>query len=142
MVYELDEARASRQSTGVWGAALLREQFEQHIRAAEQNDEWLQQHPTAITWIKDLVPFSEEENQPLVQALTAAHEAVSGSRPTIDRMVAWTDACWTSAYADIRTVLYGPAAHGAPHTDNEFINLDMLLQCTKVLAVFLLRQFT
>ena len=142
MVYELDEARASRQSTGVWGAALLREQFEQHIRAAEQNDEWLQQHPTAITWIKDLVPFSEEENQPLVQALTAAHEAVSGSRPTIDRMVAWTDACWTSAYADIRTVLYGPAAHGSPHTDNEFINLDMLLQCTKVLAVFLLRQFT
>jgi acetylornithine deacetylase len=143
MVYEIDEAQASRHEKGIWGAALLRQDFERHIRAAEQQDDgWLQQHPAAITWIKDLVPFSEEENQPLVQRLIGAHKHVSGRRPTIDRMVAWSDACWPSAYGDIHTVLYGPAAPEAPHTDYEFVSIASLLQCTKVLALFLLRQFT
>jgi len=72
--------------------------------------------------------------------MAEAFESVTGQRPAVDRMVAWTDACWPSAYAHIPTLLYGPGAGDAPHTDNEYIDLAALMRCVKVLGVFLLRQ--
>ena len=48
IVYELDEAAASKEATGVWGAALLRDEYAGYIRAAEQKDEWLREHPCEI----------------------------------------------------------------------------------------------
>lgn len=140
MVYKLSEAEESRQATGIWGGAVVRDAYERWLRDAEQHDDWLRDHPSAITWIKDLVPFDEREDQPLVRDLTGAFEAVVGQRPEVDRMVAWTDACWPSAYAGIPTVLYGPGAWSAPHTDTEFIELDALTRCVKVLATFLAGQ--
>ncbi len=142
MVYELDEAQAGMDKTGIWGGAVVREEYERYIRAAEEVDDWLRAHPCTITWIKDLVPFSEDEDQPLVHDVSDAFAGVMGARPVIDRMVAWTDACWPSAYAHIPTVLYGPGAGDAPHTDDEYIDLEALIRCSKVLGVFLLRQLT
>ncbi len=140
MVYELDEAQASREQTGIWGGVVVRQEYEKYLRAAEQEDQWLREHPCKITWIKDLVPFSEDEDQPLVREMSDAFESITGQRPEVDRMVAWTDACWPSAYAQIPTILYGPGASDAPHSDNEYIDLGALIRCIKVLGVFLLRQ--
>ena len=140
IVYELDEAAASQEKTGVWGASLLRDEFAEYISQAESDDDWLAAHPSKITWIKDLVPFDEDEDQPLVHRLVESFESVTGRRPAIDRMVAWADACWPSSYSHIPTILYGPAAHTAPHTDTEYTELDALIRCTQVLGVFLLRQ--
>ena len=142
IVYELDEAAASKEATGVWGAALLRDEYERCIRAAEQNDEWLRQHPSHITWIKDLVPFDEPEDQPLVHRLGDAFESVTGAKPAIDRTLGWSDACWPSAVGGVPTVLYGPSDQTTPHTDNEYVEIAALLRCTKVLSVFLLRELT
>lgn len=142
MVYQLSEAEESREATGIWGGAVVRDAYEQWLRDAEKEDEWLRDHPSTITWVKDLVPFDETEDQPLVRQLADAFEAVLGRRPDIDRMVAWTDACWPSAYGKIPTVLYGPGAASAPHTDSEFIELEALMRCVKVLGTFLARQLS
>jgi acetylornithine deacetylase/succinyl-diaminopimelate desuccinylase-like protein len=140
MVYELDEAELSREQTGVWGGAVVRDEYEKALREAERQDEWLKEHPCEITWIKDLVPFDEPEDQPLVRDLSATYRRVSGREPVINRMVAWTDACWPSAFGGIPTILYGPGASSAPHTDTEFIELESLFRCVKVLSVFLAEQ--
>ncbi len=137
IVYEFSEAEESLGTSGVWCGAVVREAAEQCVRDAEQQDGWLREHPCEITWIKDLVPFDEPADQPLVNDLAGAFESVHGRAPSMDRMVAWSDACWPSACAGIPTVLYGPGDGGAPHTDTEFIELDALSRCIKVLAVFL-----
>ncbi len=142
IVYELDEAQASREATGVWGASLLREEFTKFIREAEAKDEWLSANPSRITWIKDLVPFDEGVDTDLVRSMYATFESVAGYEPGVDRMVAWADACWPSALAGIPTILYGPASHTAPHTDDEYAELSALVRCTQVLAVFLVRNMT
>jgi acetylornithine deacetylase len=142
IVYELDEAEASKQATGVWGAALLRQQYERYIRAAENNDQWLRDHPCEIEWIKDLVPFDEPQEQPLVQRFIDTFTNVTGRGPTVNRLVAWSDACWPSAVGGIPTFLYGPSAPNSPHTDNEYVEIAALLRCVKVLSVFLLRELT
>lgn len=142
MVYQLDEAEASEQQTGIWGGSVVREEFEAAIREAEQHDDWLAEHPSEIVWVKDLVPFDEPADQPVVEHMRASFVDVTGSEPEIGRMVAWTDAAWPSSYGGMPTILFGPGVSSQPHTDNEYIDLDNLTRCTKVLALHLLREMS
>jgi acetylornithine deacetylase len=142
MVYQLDEAEASERQTEIWGGAVVREQFEAAIRKAESNDDWLAEHPSEIVWVKDLVPFDEPADQPLVEHVCESFVSVTGSEPEVSTMVAWTDAAWPSAYAGMPTVLFGPGVSSQPHTDSEYVELDNLPRCTKVLALHLLREMS
>jgi len=142
IVYEMDEAVASQQKTGIWGGAVVREELERYIIEAEQKDDWLREHPSQVEWIKDLVPFQEPEDQPLVVKMKDTFVAVLGTEPVVNRMIAWTDSAWASSYAHIPTVLFGPGVSSAPHSDNEYIELENLTHCAKILALFLLREMT
>lgn len=139
-VYEVGEAAQALERTGAWGAAQIREDFETRIRAAESADAWLVEHPSRITWVKDLIPFSGPEDMPLAGRLEAAYSAVAGKSPHRLHMLGWSDASYYSALGRIPTVLYGPGVTGKPHSPDEYVEIDNLVRCTQVLALFLLRE--
>lgn len=141
-VYEVDEAAAAQRTTGVWGAAALREDFERRVRAVEAGDEWLREHPSRVEWVKDLIPFAMPEDLPLASRLAQAHRDATGKSAAYEHMVGWTDACYYASLAGVPTVLYGPARHGAAHTADESVEIDALVEATAGLALFLLRELT
>jgi len=139
-VYEVDEARAAHEQTGVWGAGPIRDGFQQMLAQAVAGDDWLAEHPVRLTWVKDLVPFKEPDDLQLLTDLEAAYVAVTAQRPERANMVGWSDASYPSSLAGIPTILYGPGVEGKAHSQDEYVEIDYLVRCTQVLAVFLLAQ--
>ena len=136
-VYDVQEAEAARAAGHGWGGAPIRARFEKLIRQAEVGDTWLADHPTQVTWVKDLAPFEQPPDDPWVQRLAAVCGQVLGADPVFDRMTAWSDAAWPAALGGIPTVLFGPSLAGQAHGPEEHIVVDDLVRCAEVLAAFL-----
>jgi acetylornithine deacetylase len=115
----------------------VRERFEEVIRAAEAEDEWLAENPSEIVWVKDLVPFDQPDDDPWAQRLAGAMDAELGREPEFNRMMAWSDAAFPAALGGIPTLLFGPALAGEPHGPTEHIMIDDMLECSAALASFL-----
>jgi acetylornithine deacetylase len=137
IVYDVEEAEQARAAGHPWGAAPIRERFEEVIRAAEGEDEWLAEHPSEIVWVKDLVPFDQSEDDPWAQRLAAAMRSELGREPEFNRMVAWSDAAFPAALGGIPTLLFGPALSGEAHGPAEHIMIDDMVACSAALAAFL-----
>lgn len=137
IVYAVDEAEQSQAAGHPWGAALVRERFEEIIRAAEAEDEWLAGHPSQIVWVKDLVPFDQPDDDPWAQRLGEVLRRELGREPEHHRMVAWSDAAFPCALGGIPTLLFGPALSGEAHGPAEHIMVDDMVDCTAALAAFL-----
>lgn len=137
IVYDVEEAEEAQAAGHPWGAAPVRERFEEVVRAAEADDEWLAEHPSEITWVKDLVPFDQPEDDPWAQKLAASMRAELGRDPEFNRMMAWSDAAFPVAFGGIPTLLFGPALAGEPHGPTEHIMIDDMVDCSATLARFL-----
>ncbi|MFO8081230.1 MAG: M20 family metallopeptidase [Armatimonadota bacterium] len=137
IVYDVEEAEAAQAAGHPWGAAPVRERFEEVIRAAEAEDEWLAEHPSEIVWVKDLVPFDQPEDGHWPQRLAAAMRSELGREPDFNRMMAWSDAAFPAALGGIPTLLFGPALSGEAHGPAEHIMIDDMVECSATLAAFL-----
>lgn len=137
IVYDVEEAEEARAAGYPWGAAPVRERFEEVIRASEAEDEWLSEHPSEIIWVKDLVPFDQPDDDPWAQRLVAAMRAELGREPEFNRMMAWSDAAFPAALGGMPTLLFGPALAGEPHGPTEHIMIDDMVACSAALAAFL-----
>ena len=132
--------RTSREQTGVYGGPQIREVFERTIREAEAGDEWLSARPSRIEWVKDLIPYEQSPLQPEVLRFDQAFRAATGRPPVYDKMVAWSDAAHPAALHNITTILYGPGVAGTAHSSCEYVSVANLVECTKVLATYLLSE--
>ena len=137
IVYDVEEAEEAQAAGHPWGAAPVRERFEEAIRAAEADDEWLAEHPSEIIWVKDLVPFDQPEDGPWAQRLAAAMRSELGRDPEFNRMMAWSDAAFPAALGGIPTLLFGPALGGEAHGPSEHIMIEDMVDCSATLAAFL-----
>lgn len=139
IVYAMEEAEAARAAGHPWGGRPVMERFEETVREAEAADEWLAQRPSELTWVKDLVPFDQPDDDPWAQRLAAVFEETLGREAVFHRMVAWSDSAYPCALGGIPTLLFGPGLAGQPHGPQEHVMIEDLVQCTAVLAAFLAR---
>ncbi len=137
IVYDVEEAEEARAAGHPWGAAPVRERFEEMIREGEAADEWLSEHPSEIVWVKDLVPFDQPDDDPWARRLDDAVRRELDREPQHHRMMAWSDAAYPAALGGIPTLLFGPALAGEPHGPTEHIMVDDMVDCTAALASFL-----
>ena len=82
-------------------------------------------------------PSDVAADAPLVQRLSAAHEAVSGHRPPIEGLSAWTDAALLNE-AGIPAVCFGPGDISLAHAATEYVPLAEIDAATAVLTAFAL----
>ncbi len=137
IVYAVEEAEAAREAGHPWGGAPIRARFEEVIRAAEAEDEWLAEHPSEIVWVKDLVPFDQPDDDPWAQRLADVMREELGREPQFHRMMAWSDAAFPAALAGMPTLLIGPAFANAAHGPDEHIMVDDMVDGAALLAAFL-----
>ena len=71
---------------------------------------------------------------PVVVALAAAHEAVTGSPPTYGGVPGATDGTILARDAGLATVVYGPGGKWIAHQADEFVEVAEVLQAARVYA--------
>ena len=79
-------------------------------------------------------PFETPAEHPLVKAVLASGEAVSGKTPDIIGMGLVGDANLYANDGGVKTVYYGPA-HQTAHSDHERVSISQLTHCAKVYAL-------
>jgi acetylornithine deacetylase/succinyl-diaminopimelate desuccinylase len=80
-------------------------------------------------------PLELAPDHPLTRTLAMAVHRVTGRRPALSAMPAFTDAALFQDAA-IPAVVFGPGDLGLAHSDGECIPISQLLQATRVYAAF------
>ncbi|MBK7320580.1 ArgE/DapE family deacylase [Candidatus Villigracilis affinis] len=112
-----------------------RKMFEAAIQAAAESDAWLSQNPPRVEWFEGQFESGETPlDHPLIQQLTAAHEHVTGSAPTLRGVTYGSDMRLFTNHAKIAATHYGPGDVGMAHAVNEFVPLEEVVTATKVVA--------
>ena len=79
-------------------------------------------------------PFETDQSSPLVAALGAATEAVTGEPADLGGMQSWTDAHSFNDLAGSEAVVFGPGDLGVAHTPGEHIDATEIAQCARIFA--------
>jgi acetylornithine deacetylase/succinyl-diaminopimelate desuccinylase-like protein len=90
--------------------------------------------------VKDLLPFETSKDDLLVQGLRSTFVDTLGTEPEVSTMNAWLDGSWIYHFAEAPTVSFGAGKEETAHADVEYIVIEDMKNCAKVLARFLYRQ--
>lgn len=131
----------ARAAPGRWSSDLEREVAERIARAAAADD-WLAEHPPALTWSAGVMPMELAVDEPIVATVLGAGADVGRpGRPT--GLDSWFDGATFTSFASTPTVAFGPSGldgtKTVPHTVDEFVPVDDLVACAQALAVAAMR---
>ncbi len=87
-----------------------------------------------VSVIDDRPPTVTPTDDPVVQAVVAAHEAVTGVCPPFGGVPGTTDGTILHRDAEVPVVVYGPGGKWIAHQADEFVELDDLIRCADVFA--------
>ena len=117
--------------------AEVKNQVEQVVDDVAHRDEWLTQHPPEVTWFGwKADPWEQNPNDPFVTVFKACAEETLGSTVDIIGKTAGLDTRFTQ-YFGIPALSFGPNGENL-HGVNEYVDLDSVIDCTKVLASFII----
>jgi succinyl-diaminopimelate desuccinylase len=101
--------------------------------------------PWAITAVVEVIDdrpaVDTALDSPVVQALCAAHEAVTGVPAVIGGVPGATDGTILTSRTGIPSVVYGPGGKWIAHQADEFVEVDDIVRCAHVFAEAALRFF-
>ncbi|MBN2307868.1 MAG: M20/M25/M40 family metallo-hydrolase [Candidatus Hydrogenedentes bacterium] len=140
VVYAVAEAAANERAGRGWNGASVRDAFVEAVRAADESDAFLREHPSRVDWIKDLVPFETPADAPVVEAFCRACEDVMSGPAAADVLKAWGDAANTARYGGTPSIFFGTGTPGAAHAPDETVRIADLVTGAKALAVYLCRE--
>jgi len=96
---------------------------------------WLRDNPPVVEWVEgQFEPGTTPLDAPIVERLSRSHEAVTGMPASLFGVPCGTDLRLFTRHAGIPTVLYGPGNVIHAHAADEYISLEQVVTCTKVLA--------
>ena len=105
------------------------------LEAEAARHPWLADHPPLLEWFEGQFESGEIDPQaPIVQTVANNHHRVTGLESAIGGVSSGTDARLFTRHADVPTVLYGPGDVGRAHAVDEFVDIDQVVTCAKVLA--------
>ncbi|MDQ6946376.1 MAG: ArgE/DapE family deacylase [Actinomycetota bacterium] len=108
--------------------------FAERIAAAARADEWLRETPPEVCFYgfrAEGVVY--DGNTDIARVVASNHEAVIGAACARVVSTATIDNRFFELHFDIPSVCYGPAG-GQLHAPDEWVDLESVLKCTKVLA--------
>ena len=113
----------------------VRAEFEDFVQHFAATDSWMREHPPKIQW--DLYglnfpPMNTPTDHPLTVSLVKRATEVQATAPQVKGFEVVTDAAHYAG-AGVDPVIYGPAGDGF-HGDNECVEIDSLVEATKVIA--------
>jgi formylaminopyrimidine deformylase len=120
-------------------------EIEHHINAVAAADPWLRDNPPEFVWGGKSMIIDRGEIFPSLEIdaehsgtklLTNSFEKMLHQQPNVGMSTTVTDAGWLGR-AGIPTAIFGPGKLEDAHAVNEKVEIQQLLDFTKVLAVFI-----
>jgi acetylornithine deacetylase len=104
------------------------------------SDPWLKNNPPVLEWFEGQFESGETDVlEPIIPLLSNSHREIVGSEPQLHGVPYGSDLRLFTNHGKMPAVLYGPGDVAHAHTVNEFIALDEVLTCAKVLALTIYR---
>jgi len=117
----------------------VQQEFNAFMHHFAQTDPWMRDHPPKVEWdLHDLhfEPMNTPTDHPLTRAVLERATAIQTKAPRLKGFEAVTDAAHYAG-AGVVPVIYGPAGDGF-HGDNECVEVESLIETTKVIATTVL----
>ncbi|WP_078554999.1 acetylornithine deacetylase [Bacillus alkalicellulosilyticus] len=120
-------------------------EVEEHLMNMAKADPWLRENPPTLKWggtsmIEDrgeIFPSLEiDPSHEAVQLLGKSHQHIFSTEATVGMSPTVTDGGWLGE-AGIPTVIYGPGKLKHAHAVNEQLDVDELVNFTKVMTSFI-----
>jgi acetylornithine deacetylase len=106
------------------------------LRCTADGDPWLRDHPPVLEWIEGQFESGcTELSEPILQTLAAAHHQITAAEAKVRGVTYGSDLRLFTNYAKTPSVLYGPGSVTHAHSVDEFVELEDVIRCTKVLAL-------
>nr|WP_315987958.1 M20/M25/M40 family metallo-hydrolase [Desulforamulus aquiferis] len=116
-------------------SAAVKEEFVQFICEKVSRDPWLKEHPPEVIFTGYFAEPSEiPVDSPIVQTLNQSFIKVMGKEPVVSGREGAADIRFMNCYGDTPTVIFGPGLTEQMHANNEWVNIEDLIQSTKILA--------
>jgi acetylornithine deacetylase len=116
--------------------------MEAWIKKATDNDKWLKEHPPKFNWYNHgprSVPAEIPVEHPLVQTMMAGYKQTTGKQPVVAGFISPADWQSLNTIDPVTPSLgFGPGGIRQAHTADEFVPIEQVIECTKVLAITIL----
>ncbi|MBW2063174.1 MAG: ArgE/DapE family deacylase [Deltaproteobacteria bacterium] len=117
--------------------AAVKNQVEATIKQAAEVDEWLKDHPPEIIWFGlQAEPWAQDPKHPLVTNFKSCAGKALGKEVVLYGAPASADTQYVQ-YFDQPALIFGPRGNRT-HATDEYVDLDSVVNCTKVLASFMM----
>ncbi|MDR8410285.1 M20 family metallopeptidase [Nonomuraea sp. 3-1Str] len=87
-----------------------------------------------VSVLVDRPPVEVPVDDPVVAALAGAHRAVTGEEPVYGGVPGSTDGTVLTHWGGVPSVVYGPGGKWIAHQADEYVEVDEIVQCTRVFA--------
>lgn len=115
-------------------SAAVKAEFIEFICEKVASDPWLKEHSPEVIFTGYFAEPSEiPVDSPVVQTLSQQFVKVVGKEPVISGREGAADIRFMNRYGNTPTVIFGPGMTEQMHANNEWVNIDDLIQSTKIL---------
>lgn len=105
------------------------------LARASAQDDWMRANPPVIEWIEgQFESGATQVEHPLVSMLTETHRKILRRDAVVRGVTYGSDLRLFTNHAGMPAVLYGPGNVEQAHAVDEFVRLEEVFECAKVLA--------
>jgi acetylornithine deacetylase len=111
----------------------VKAEVERRLEHAASLDPWLAEHRPSLRWAVDFPPAQISVDEPIVQELVAT-VATFGHTARVLGLDTWDDTVTLIREAPMPAVSFGPGSNDQAHAVDEWVSLEELGQCTRMLT--------
>ncbi|MFZ5968355.1 MAG: peptidase [Bacillota bacterium] len=116
----------------IWEA---RKDLEDAVYEVAETDVWLKEHMPKIEWYGFCISSGGvDKDHAMVNTINDNYKYVKGSDPIVVGTPWGTDAGALNRYGNTPTVIFGPGPGETAHKANEYVEVDKLIETTKIIA--------
>jgi acetylornithine deacetylase len=117
----------------------FQEQVRRRITAVANRDPWLREHPPRLEWVSgQFSPAEIKPNEPFSRAVIAAHERVTGVKPSIEGAPYGADMRLFIEIGGMPCLMYGAGDVAVAHQNDEHISISDMQTAAKTVAALLI----
>ena len=117
-----------------------RNAFENHLKKVANSDVWLKENPPILEWFEGQFESGQTDvNHSIIRALKHAYKNVNNNSAILEGVTYGSDLRLFTNHADIPAVLFGPGDVRLAHSANEYIEIEEVLTCVKIITNLIIK---
>ena len=117
-----------------------RNAFENHLKKVSNSDVWLKKTPPILEWFEGQFESGQTNvNHSIIRALKHAYKNVKNNSAILEGVTYGSDLRLFTNHADIPAVLFGPGDVRLAHSANEYIEIEEVLTCVKIITNLIIK---